>query len=327
MSAAGLLMELNRLNIHVSLDGDDLRCSAAAGAMTPDIRNRILQRRSEIVEFLRRADALEKEERAIVPLQTGVGRTPVFALSGHKGDVFAFRRLVQHLGPSQPFFGLQPPGGYGEEPIRTVGELAAYFAERIRAFHPEGPVAIAGYCSGGPVAFEIARQLRNSGASISFVALIAAPYPTWFEAMRRPGPRMMHKLGGIGRHARAIAALEHEHRVPYVRRLLNRLNPQNHDEPDQSLLHQDRIGSATLDAVRKYRPVAYSGYVGLLLPSVRCPASMRAWLAVAQDAEEYFGPKGSHADMMLSEPHVSSTAEMFRRCYRNAELRLRSERQ
>ena len=50
MSAAGLLMELNRLNIHVSLDGDDLRCSAAAGAMTPALRERIVAAVQALVE-------------------------------------------------------------------------------------------------------------------------------------------------------------------------------------------------------------------------------------------------------------------------------------
>ena len=319
MSAAALLSELNSMDIHVSLDGDELRCSAATGAMTPDIRDRILQWKGEIVAFLRAANTLAKQQRAIIPLQTRGHRAPVFALSGHKGDVFAFRPLVQHLGHDHPFFGLQPPGGYGDEPIRNLRELAAYFAAQIRAFNPKGPVVIAGYCSGGAVAFEIAQQLRSSGTSVLFVALLAAPYPTWFETMQRPATRIAHKLKGVGRHARAVAALEHEHRLRYIRRLLGRFQPPNGVAADPALRIQNRIGEATLEGVRNYRPTAYSGRVGLLLPSARCPVDMLGWRAVAQDVEELFGPNGSHADMMLSEPNVRSTAELFRRCYENAE--------
>ena len=53
MSAATFLLELNELDIRVSLDGNQLRCAAASGVMTPELRERLRQRKSEIVEFLR----------------------------------------------------------------------------------------------------------------------------------------------------------------------------------------------------------------------------------------------------------------------------------
>ena len=100
-----------------------------------------------------------------MPLEAAGTRTPIFAVAGHNGDVFAYRALAQHLGPDQPFFGLQPPGlEEGSEPLTRVEDMARYFAEQIRAFRPVGPMSIAGFCAGGTIAFELARELTNSGA-------------------------------------------------------------------------------------------------------------------------------------------------------------------
>ncbi len=157
---AALLTELRGLDIRIWWDGDQLRCDAPAGVVTADLRDAIRQRKAEITEFLRAAEALGRQQRAIVPLQPRGERDPVFAVGGHNGDVFCYRALAAHLGEDQPFFGLQPPGLDGHSaPLADVTDLAAYFAAQIRAFRPRGPAVIAGYCAGGAIAFELARQL------------------------------------------------------------------------------------------------------------------------------------------------------------------------
>jgi len=134
------LEELRSRDIQVWTEGDQLRCNAPTGALTPELRDQLRQRKSAIVQFLRSAEALSRQERAIVPLQPRGQCVPVFAVPGHNGNVFSYRFLAQHLGDDQPFFGLQPPGVDGEsDPLTRVEELAAYFAARIRAFRPDGP--------------------------------------------------------------------------------------------------------------------------------------------------------------------------------------------
>ncbi len=55
---------------------------------------------------------------ARLPLEAAGTRTPIFAVGGHNGDVFTYRALALHLGPDQPFFGLQPPGlEEGSQPL------------------------------------------------------------------------------------------------------------------------------------------------------------------------------------------------------------------
>jgi hypothetical protein len=104
------LAELGRKDIHVWGDGERLRCNAPEGALTPDLRHQLRDRKGEILEFLRAAEAVARQQPAIVPLQPRGARTPIYGVPGHPGDVFCFSDLVKRLGDDQPFYGLEPPG-------------------------------------------------------------------------------------------------------------------------------------------------------------------------------------------------------------------------
>ena len=48
----------------------------------------------------------------------------------------------------------------------------------MRATQPEGPYFIGGFCVGGIVAFELARQLTTSGQEVALLALFETPSPS-----------------------------------------------------------------------------------------------------------------------------------------------------
>src|SRR5262249_38511081 len=157
-------------------EGGQLRCSAPTGRLSPEFREELRQRKTEILKFLDTASLLARQQRAIVPLQPLGTRIPVFAVGGHNGAVFCYRTLARYLGEDQPFYGLQPPGlDEHSQPLRSIEELAAYFAAQVAAFLPNGPRIVAGYCAGGAIAFELARQLVRSGVEVHTVALFGAP--------------------------------------------------------------------------------------------------------------------------------------------------------
>ena len=179
MNVAAFLSELLSRDIRVSADGGQLRCSAPAGALTLELREQLARHKAEILEFLRKAEGIARQPDGIVPLQPRGTRIPIYAVSGHNGDVFAFRDLVRHLGDEQPFFGLQALGLDGQsEPQARVEDIAARLAAQIRAFQPQGACVIAGYCAGGGVAFELARQLARAGAEPTLLALFGCPHPS-----------------------------------------------------------------------------------------------------------------------------------------------------
>jgi thioesterase domain-containing protein/acyl carrier protein len=112
----------------------------------------------------------------LVEMQRGDGRMPIFFVHGIGGNVVAFRELARLLESDQQVYGIQARGLYDDHPPDTsVEEMAAHYADVIKVAWPQGPYAIAGLSFGGVVAFEVARQLRASGARVALLALLDAP--------------------------------------------------------------------------------------------------------------------------------------------------------
>jgi len=320
VSLRAFLADLRGRGIQLSADGERLRCSGPTGALTPELREQIQLRKSEILEFLRTAAALGRQQRAIVPLQPRGNRTPVYAVAGHNGDVFCYRALVRHLGDDQPFFGLQPPGlDDHSEPLARVEVLAAYFAAQIRAFQPDGPYIIAGYCAGGGIAFELARQLQRDGATISLLALFACPFPTFFRFGAQLAQRLKQQMARAGMHAAALATMSPEQRHRYIAAGFGRRKARRAAEHlavlDPALGPRAKVGRATLKAVRRYTPGIYSGRVALFLPNrawIRSGTAALQWRSVAERTEEFYGPDNCHPDLLLLEPDAPSIGKLFR---------------
>jgi thioesterase domain-containing protein len=322
VSVAAFLEELRSHDVQVWPEGDQLRCNAPAGVLTPALRDQLRERKRDIVQFLRSAETAARQQRAIIPLQPRGDRIPVFAVGGHNGDVFCYRALAQHLGPNQPFFGLQPPGLDGEsEPLTTVEELAKYFAAQIRASRPSGASIIAGYCAGGAIAFELAWQLLQQGASIGFVALFAGRYPTWFRPLAQMRQRVVGCADRVETHAHALAPLSNGERRRYLTdmfgRLIARPDVRRPTEADPALALRAKVQRATMEGIRRYRPPYLPGRLSLFLPSskARRPTEgLVRWRTLAREVEEYCGPDGCEGDVMLLEPHVPAIAALFQRC-------------
>jgi thioesterase domain-containing protein len=316
VSAAAFLSELRRRDIRVWADGNTLRCNAPAGTVTDELREQLRKRKNDILNFLRMAEATATQQRAIVPLQQHGSKVPVFAVGGHNGDVFCYRALARALGDEQPFFGLQPPGLDGSsEPLTRVEDLAAYFAEQIRAFRPQGSLIIAGFCAGGSVAFELAQQLARDEPG-GFLALFGAPYPTFYRPLGQVGHRLERRADGLRRNARLLAEKPARERLQYLIGKLRRQKAQPDNRAlDPVMARRARVEQATIAAVRAYFPRAYPGRLHLFIPSKAWASWSVApgrWRSVARHAEIYFGPDGCTNDNMLLGQNAPAFAELFR---------------
>jgi thioesterase domain-containing protein len=320
VSVTEFLAELRSRDIQVGAEGEHLRCTAPAGTLTPELRDELQRRKGEILAFLRSAAELAHRPRAIVPLEPRGTRTPVFAVAGHNGDVFCYRALAQQLGDDQPFFGLEPPGLDGRsEPLTRVEDLAAYFAEQMRAFQPNGPYILAGFCAGGTVAFELARQLSRSGASVRDVALFGCPDPTWYRLPSQLGWRLRQQMARVAGHARAFTSLPWRALGGYIaerRRQRRELRAAAQAAAlDPVLVRRAAVERATIAAIRRYRPAPFAGRLSLFLPSQQwLPSATPVWASLAQRTDEYVGPPGCDNDTMLREPFAAHFAALFRRC-------------
>ena len=320
MSAAALLSELRRRDIQLRVVGSELRCSAPAGALTPELRAQLTRHKDDVLELLSSAQAAFSQAQALVPLQRGGRRAPIYGVPGHNGDVFCYRALARSLGGDQPFFGLQPPGLDGERaPFTRVADLAGYFAGQIRAAGERGPCIVAGFCAGGTVAFELARELARGGTEVRFLALFGCPYPVYFTRQAQLWNGLARQIERIGRHGRELAAQSWRERWRYLAQELGerraRLQTERSRAADPVLARRGLVERATVAAVRRYRPRAFEGSVKLFLPGVgwqRSGVAALRWCAVAAHAETYFGPDSADGANMLLEGHVGAFAALFR---------------
>ncbi|MBV9573423.1 MAG: hypothetical protein JOY93_05170 [Acidobacteriales bacterium] len=124
-----------------------------------------------LARILREEDPTSGDSQ-LVAIQANGSRPPFFCMHGAGGNVLIYRDLARHLGPDQPFYGLQSRGLTGiSEPLTTIEEMASLYVKEIQKFRPHGPYLLGGYCMGGTIAFEVAQQLRARGEAVPLLAL------------------------------------------------------------------------------------------------------------------------------------------------------------
>jgi thioesterase domain-containing protein/acyl carrier protein len=123
------------------------------------------------------AEILSREARAsgwspLVPIQPFGSRPPLFCIHGAGGNVLIYRDLARRLGSDQPFYGLQSQGLDGScAPLTRIEDMAALYVKEIQKVQPHGPYFLGGYCLGGTIAYEAARQFEAKGEQIALLAL------------------------------------------------------------------------------------------------------------------------------------------------------------
>lgn len=117
--------------------------------------------------------------KCLVELQKGSQKPSLFLIHPVGGTVHCYKMLVDHLPDDISVYGLQSPLIHEPEPeFLFLEDMAEIYVKAIRTFQTEGPYRIAGWSGGGPYAFEIARQLTESGEKVSFLGLIDSPLQT-----------------------------------------------------------------------------------------------------------------------------------------------------
>ena len=108
----------------------------------------------------------------IVQVQSG-SLSPFFFLHGDfvEGGLYCVK-MARQIGQDRPFYAIDPHGVY-DEPPHTIEEMAAARIELVRQVRPHGPYVLGGFCNGGLVAFEMARQLEAAGETVSSLILLS----------------------------------------------------------------------------------------------------------------------------------------------------------
>ena len=130
-----------------------------------------------IARLLGEAEKQEQTWSTIVEIQPEGSRPPFFWIHSLGGDggggFFYYRKLAELLGPDQPSFGIRSP----REPFHQIEEMARFYVSEIRKAQPRGPYSLGGFCFGGIVAYEMARQLAEEGEEVGVLALLESSAP------------------------------------------------------------------------------------------------------------------------------------------------------
>jgi amino acid adenylation domain-containing protein len=276
-----------------------------------------------------KADAVPKNR--LIAIQSQGSRPPLFWFPGGAGSVLAFREVSLLLGPEQPAYGLESKLPGPGEVFEDVEIRARQFVQLIQSLQPEGPYNLAGFCSGGLVAFETARLLEGQGDSLGLVALVeSVPFHFPGEFLSTINYHVQHYTW------RAKQAAKRWYR--WVAESFLGATPSNvptHDElfpmarqTDEALAEVHRIEEAMRVADSRYHPRPLNARVCMLIgeddyfgKGVSRSADPRlAWRPLLAGGFDIVTAPGDHL-YMLRQPRVKISAKRFEACLAEAATR------
>jgi amino acid adenylation domain-containing protein len=260
------------------------------------------------------AELIAREKRSatatwspLVSVQPAGTKPPLFVVPGNVGNVFTdLGNLAQHLGPDQPFYGLQDGP---QNPVR-IEAIAARYVGEIRRVKEEGPYLLAGVCSGAVVAFEMAQQLRAQDETVPLLAMVEPSLP------QRPGLRT---------EARFLSSVLRTfgQRIRYHIRSLAQLS--SADQGEYTRLRLKVVANSW--ALRHYAPRVYAGRIELFLTEQSLAQSSNrhfSWHDFAEEGAHVHTIPGSHATIVglgetpVDETHMRALADKMNACIERA---------
>jgi len=315
MSTFEFLLKLKQSGVKVWMEGDRLRCTGPEQVLVGEVREQLRTRKQEIIAFLRSASISEgSDSSSVVPIQPLGDRPPLFAVPGHNGDVFCYLDLARRLGTDQPLFALQAPGlEPDQDPLTSIEAIASLFARDIIALQAHGPYLLTGYCLGGTIAFELARQLTAKGHPVNVLVLLGSPCPTALAPRHRAHAAVMKAARRFLRHGGALAQRRPDEWSRYLsERAAERRADRERERHDPLRL---RLLETTVDAFKAYQPKAVKFPVHMLLPNDQPDSFLEDrpldWSLFAETFTLDLGPADGDMNTMLLEPHVSIFAQLL----------------
>lgn len=109
---------------------------------------------------------------SIVPIKTKGRKKPLFLIHAAGLNLLLYNTLINHLDDDQPVYGLQAVGLDGKhKALDQLEEIASTYIQEVLMVEKEGPYALAGFCMGGTIAWEMARQLKAKGKQVALIGL------------------------------------------------------------------------------------------------------------------------------------------------------------
>jgi thioesterase domain-containing protein/acyl carrier protein len=125
-----------------------------------------------------RTQTYSTQRNRLVALRTTGSHPPLFFFhSDVSGGGMFGRFLAATLDSEQPIYLVGPYGARDDDIPEGIELMADADAAMIAAAVPSHTYRLAGFCSGGVIAFEVARRLERAGSTVDVLALVASSAP------------------------------------------------------------------------------------------------------------------------------------------------------
>jgi thioesterase domain-containing protein len=252
-------------------------------------------------------------------VRKGGAKPALFIMPGHGGIMTAYTATMPHYSGSRPIYGFQSPGLLGQEEGATIGKIAAAHVKMIRSLQPSGPYHILGYCFGGLVAFEAARQLHAEGATIGMLGVI---HLNLYEMPLAPcrfniASSIIPMALNFSRLPGEFLQIDRQEKILSLQRIYYRLRRRGTLAPDATApkTSELRLWESHDAAWNGYVPRAFPGVVTLLRPQrlpMLQPDPTLGWGKIAgQQVEVRIVPGSGIHGQSLKNRNAKGTAKVI----------------
>ena len=310
--------------------------ASAAGVDRVPARNETARHAAEPMRVQTIEDAARLQRRQagaspssmLVMLQPHGRRPPFFCVHPAGANTLCYLDVARQLGEEQPFYGLQSPGLDGrEESLVKFEELAALYVAALRSVQPQAPYLLGGWSMGGPVAFEMARQLRRQGQHVALLAVLDSHAPgDSLREMRTDEETLLRMFAGnlgqrYGVELDDLCGRTLDEQLHHLRRRAIEVNAVPAGTDPQYVHRLFHVFKANVQALMDYEPRKYPGRITLFRARERFVDSpsnpLEGWDALASEGVELHVTPGNHYTM-IEMPHARALAERLRVCIEGA---------
>ncbi len=252
----------------------------------------------------------------LVRLKEGRRNKPLFLIHPIGGHVFCYKPLTECMEYEGPIYGIQAPQFASKEipPLNSLEEIASYYLRAIRTIQPDGPYYFLGASFGGLVAYEMARQLKDSGQRVNLLALLDIIRPDATPYQINNDVDMLGLLVELFEgKSLSINDLEELSQEDQAKRLMKSMGVEMLSFSEQlKIFEQVKIHWR---ALMNYCPKPYQGKITFFQAADRFTRTKNislgsTWQNLATEGVDLHEIPGSHLSMIM-QPHVAKLAHLL----------------
>lgn len=280
-------------------------------------------------------------------IRTKGSKPPLFLINAMGTGMLAYKLLTKYLDPERPVYGIRAIGMDDSRiPQNRIEQMAQTYIKEMRSVQPQGPYFVAGVCTGGTIAFEIASQLNSCGSKVEFLGLIdstARPIlddseneavvdtpPTFFDRYIKHNfvLRGLNNLFGVIINPQLKLRDKLSFTADMLQQLANKIGYKletiTYRGDEQRLpytVRRSRVFDAGVEALRHYTPKAYQGSKVVLIRANDNPEHIHhnyqlGWDEFVTDGLEVYEVSADQTTLLF-EPHIHTLAAKLNSCLEN----------